>query len=466
MLILRYGGRLQIQQWAYVMVDETEQTNPVVIDMQENMQSMREAWPGLGSEERRRLFFLLPRIEAEDFFLDMSPSEQAEMLHDLPRLQKRSWVRLLAPDDAADLIQQFPHDEREQCLNLLDNDTRTDVVALLTYAEDEAGGLMNPRFVRLRPDVTVDVAVRYLRTQARKQVEHISYAYVINSDDTLLGTVSFRDLLLSPPDRLVSQVMETDLITLPENLDQEEVSRRFSQYGLKALPVVDDQGHIKGIVTLDDVVEVVQQEATEDIQKLGGMEALDAPYFQITFFKMVKKRAGWLTILFLSEMLTATAMAYFEHEIEKAVVLALFIPLVMSSGGNSGSQATTLIIRAMALGEVKLREWWRVFLREAAAGLTLGAILGCIGIMRILLWPTRDTLYGIHYGRIALTIGCSLIGIVGWGTLVGSMLPFLLKRLGFDPASASAPFVATLVDVTGIVIYFTVASLFLGGILL
>lgn len=449
------------------MVDETEQTNPVVIDLQENnMQSLRETWPGLGNEERRRIFFLLPRTEAEDFFLDMSPPEQAEMLHDVPRLQRRSWVRLLAPDDAADLIQQVPQEERESWLNLLDHDTRTDVVALLTYAEDEAGGIMNPRFVRLRPDVTVDVAVRYLRTQARKQVENISYAYVINSEDKLLGTVSFRDLLLSPPDRLVSQVMETDLITLPENLDQEEVSRRFSQYGLKALPVVDDEGHIKGIVTIDDVVEVVQQEATEDIQKLGGMEALDAPYFQISFREMIKKRAGWLMILFLSEMFTATAMGFFEKEIEKAVVLALFIPLIISSGGNSGSQATTLIIRAMALGEVKLYEWWRVFFRELASGLTLGCILGSIGIMRIMLWPTRATLYGPHFGLIALTIGMSLVGIVTWGTLMGSMLPFLLRRLGFDPASASAPFVATLVDVTGIVIYFTVASLILGGILL
>lgn len=443
-----------------------ENFNPTVVDQQENMQSLRETWPGLNGEERRRIFFLLPRTDAEDFFLDMTASEQAEMLRELPRLQQRSWMRLLAPDDAADLVQQVPQDEREALLNLLDHDTRTDVVALLTYAEDEAGGLMNPRFVRLRPDVTVDVAVRYLRTQARKQVENISYAYVINSEDKLLGTCSFRDLLLSPPDRLVSQVMETDLITLPENLDQEEVSRRFSQYALKALPVVDEEGRIKGIVTIDDVVEVVQQEATEDIQKLGGMEALDAPYFQIGFLQMVKKRAGWLTVLFLSEMLTATAMGYFEHEIEKAVVLALFIPLIMSSGGNSGSQATTLIIRAMALGEVKLHEWWRIFFRELASGLTLGAILGSIGVVRILLWPTRATLYGEHYGLIALTIGVSLLGIVSWGTLVGSMLPFLLRRLGFDPASASAPFVATLVDVTGIVIYFSVASLILGGILL
>ncbi len=443
-----------------------DDSQTVIVDLQENMQSLRETWTSLSAEQRRRIFFLLPRTEAEDFFLDMSPQEQAELLSELPRLQKRSWIRLLAPDDAADLVQQVPPEEREGLLSLFDHDTRTDVVALMTYKEDEAGGLMNPRFVRLRPDVTVDVAVRYLRTQARKQIENISYAYVIDASDKLLGTVSFRDLLLSPPDRLVSQIMETDLITLPENLDQEEVSRRFSQFGLKALPVVDEEGHIKGIVTIDDVVEVVQQEATEDIQKLGGMEALDAPYFQISLLEMIKKRAGWLTILFISEMFTATAMGFFEKEIERAVVLALFIPLIISSGGNSGSQATTLIIRAMALGEVKLRDWWRVFFRELASGLALGGILGSIGLLRILLWPARLTLYGPHYGMIAATVSLSLIGIVSWGTLMGSMLPFLLRRLGFDPASASAPFVATLVDVTGIVIYFTVASIMLGGILL
>jgi magnesium transporter len=443
-----------------------ETNNTVIVDLQDNMQSLRETWPSLSGEERRRIFFLLPRTEAEDFFLDMSPSEQAELLIDLPRLQKRSWIRLLAPDDAADVIQHSEAEDRESLLSLLDQDTRTDVVALLTYKDDEAGGIMNPRFVRLRPDVTVDVAVRYLRTQARKQIETIAYAYVIDGSDKLLGMVSFRDLLLSPPDRLVSQIMETELITLPENLDQEEVGRRFAQYGLKAIPVVDEEGIIKGIITIDDVVGVVQREATEDIQKLGGMEALDAPYFQISLRDMIQKRAGWLMILFVSEMFTATAMGYFEKEIERAVVLALFIPLIISSGGNSGSQATTLIIRAMALGEVKLRDWWRVFLRELASGLALGAILGTMGLIRIMAWPSRHALYGEHYRLIAATVGTSLVGIVLWGTLMGSMLPFVLRRLGFDPASASAPFVATLVDVTGIVIYFTVASVILGGILL
>src|SRR5690606_3013948 len=233
-----------------------------------------------------------------------------------------------------------------------------------------------------------------------------------------------------------------------------------------AIPVVDEEFRMKGILTVDDVVEVVQDVATEDIQKFGGQEALDAPYFQISFLKMLKKRAGWLLALFIGEMFTATAMGYYEKEIDRAVVLVLFITLIISSGGNSGSQASTLIIRAMALGEVKLRDWWRVMFRELSAGLSLGLVLGVIGIIRIILWPTRTEVYGEHYVLIGLTVGCSLIGIVTWGTLSGSMLPFLLRKLKLDPATASAPFVATLVDVTGLIIYFTIASIILAGTLL
>jgi magnesium transporter len=278
--------------------------------------------------------------------------------------------------------------------------------------------------------------------------------------------VSFRDLLLAPPEKLVSEVMAKDLITIPEDMDQEDVSRKFSRHGLTAIPVIDAMNHMKGIVTVDDVVDVAEEEATEDMQKIAGMEAMGAPYFQVGFFQLIRKRAGWLTILFLSEMFTATAMGYYEREIERAVVLALFIPLIISSGGNSGSQASTLIIRAMALGEIRLRDWWKVFFRELSSGAVLGGILGGIGLLRILLWPSRHTLYGEHFILIGFTVACSLLGIVLWGTLSGSMLPFMLKRVGLDPATASAPFVATLVDVTGIVIYFTVASLFLGGVIL
>jgi magnesium transporter len=260
--------------------------------------------------------------------------------------------------------------------------------------------------------------------------------------------------------------MNTDLVTVLQDEDQESISKTFSNHNFLAIPVVDENHVMKGIITVDDVVEVIEEEATEDIQKIGGMEALGEPYLDISLPSMIKKRAGWLMALFIGEMFTATAMSHYEHDIAKAVVLALFIPLVISSGGNSGSQATTLIIRAMALGEVRLRDWWRVLNRELISGLSLGLILGSIGLMRILLWPGKETLYGEHYFLVAITVACSLVGIVLWGTLAGSMLPFLLRRVGLDPATSSAPFVATLVDVTGLVIYFTVASLFLKGILL
>ena len=257
-----------------------------------------------------------------------------------------------------------------------------------------------------------------------------------------------------------------EIVTAHERMDQEALGQLFATHRYLAIPVVDDEGRVKGIVTLDDIVDVVREEATEDIQKLGGMEALDAPYLQVGLGRMIRKRAGWLSALFLGEMLTATAMGYYEEEIARAVILALFVPLIISSGGNSGSQATTLVIRAMALGEVKLRDWWRVVRREVFTGLGLGSILGALGMTRILLWQAMFHMYGAHAFLVALTVGASLIGVVLWGTLAGSMLPFVLRRIGFDPASASAPFVATLVDVSGLLIYFSVASVILSGTLL
>jgi magnesium transporter len=281
-----------------------------------------------------------------------------------------------------------------------------------------------------------------------------------------VGVVSFRQLFEAPGSMKVRDLMQTEVVTVSEQMDQEDVGLLFAKHSLLAIPVVDADGHMKGVVTVDDIVDVVQEEATEDIQKIGGMEALDEPYLDIGLFRMIRKRAGWLSALFISETLTATAMGYYEHEIARAVVLALFIPLIISSGGNSGSQASTLVVRAMALGEVRLRDWWRVMRREFAAGLALGSILGLIGLLRILLWPTRAALYGEHYVLVAITVACSLVGVVLWGTISGSMLPLIMRRLGFDPASASAPFVATLVDVTGLVIYFTLASVILHGTLL
>ena len=338
-------------------------------------------------------------------------------------------------------------------------------LAASPYPEDEAGALMHAGYVRISQEMTVEEAIGEIRQQAG-QVEMIYYAYALDESEHLLGVVSFRELISAERSRKVREVMHTDYVFASEDADQETVAQLLAKRRLLAVPVLDQEGHMLGIITSADVAGLIQQEAGEDIVKIGGMEALDGPYLEVTFAQMVRKRAGWLAILFVGEMLTATAMGFFSAEIERAVVLALFIPLIISSGGNSGSQATTLVIRAMALGEIRLRDWWRVIRRELAAGLTLGAILGIIGISRILLWHTLRGTYGPHYAVVALTIGCSLVGVVMFGTTAGSMLPFLLRRCGLDPASASAPFVATLVDVTGLVIYFSVAHVILQGILL
>jgi len=425
-----------------------------------------DAWPVLSPEERVEGFEFLKRDDADDFFLQLSARDRALLLLALPAGERRLWIRLLAPDDAADLIQEAPVEERENLLSLLDESTRREVKRLLDYAEDEAGGLMNTRYSRLRADMTVDEAISYLRRDARSREKTVYYVYVVDAAEHLLGVVSFRDLIVAPGDKHVSDVMRTEVISAPDDLDQEALSKLFMRHHLLMMPIVDAEGRIKGVVTVNDIVDVVQEEATEDIQKLGGVETLDEPYLEISLLRMIRKRAGWLAALFLGEMLTATAMGQFETEIERAVVLALFVPLIISSGGNSGSQATTLVIRAMALGEVRVRDWWRVIRREVVTGLGLGSILAAIGLARILLWQGLFSAYGVHYFLVALTVALSLIGVVLWGSIVGSILPFILRRLGFDPASASAPFVATLVDVTGLVIYFTVASMVLSGSLL
>jgi magnesium transporter len=425
-----------------------------------------DAWPVLSLMERIEAFELLKRDAADDFFLQLSARDRAQLLLRLPGGERRLWMRMLAPDDAADLIQEASSDERENLLLLLDEPMKREVKGLLVYAEDEAGGLMNTRYSRLRLDMTVDEAISYLRRDARGREKTIYYVFVVDSEEHLHGVVSFRDLLVASGEKLVRDVMRTEVVTAPEDLDQEALSKLFMRHHLLMMPVVDAQGRIKGVVNLNDIVDVVQEEATEDIQKLGAVQALDEPYLQVPLFRMIRKRAGWLAALFLGEMLTATAMGQFEAEIARAVVLALFVPLIISSGGNSGSQATTLVIRAMALGELRLRDWWRVIRREVLTGLGLGLILAILGLIRILLWQGFFNSYGEHYLLIALTVAFSLVGVVLWGSVAGSILPFILRGLGFDPASASAPFVATLVDVTGLVIYFTVAAVVLRGTLL
>lgn len=423
---------------------------------------LHDAWPLLTTSDRVEGFSLLSREESEELFDTLDARQQCDLILALQPGQRRIWMRVLAPDDAADVVQEADEEDRGTLLALLDEPTRKEVLALLAYAEDEAGGLMSPRFARLRPDMTVDAAISYLRRQREEQIETIYYAYVLDSQQQLKGVVSLRELVTAAPEKKVREVMRTEVISVQEETDQEVVSHIFAEHDLATVPVVDDDGHMKGIVTVDDIVDVVREEATEDMQKIGGTEALDAPYLQVHFLEMLKKRAGWLAALVLLGFLSVLAMRRYEGLLDNAVILALFVPLIISSGGNSGSQAATLVVRAMALNEVRLHDWWRVIRRELTIGLTLGSILGVIGLITSLMWLSYfDHRGGEHHVLIALTVSFSILGVALWGTIAGSMLPFLLRSCGFDPASASAPLVATLVDASGLIIYLSIASIVL-----
>jgi magnesium transporter len=409
------------------------------------------------------------------------PFDLAVQVFDEPELDRHraAIVRRMAPDAAAalaeamsadqraDLVREMLEPDRAKLLKLLDAPTRQSLEMLLEYPPESAGGIMTTEFVAIPATWTVDQALRYIGEVGRAK-ETVYAVYVLDDQQQLVHVASLRELMTGDRSAVVTSVGDQRKpLSVRPLTDREEVARLISKYNLLAVPVVDDKSHVLGIVTVDDVIDAIVREQTEDVQKFGGMEALDAPYMEIGLGRMIRKRAGWLCALFLSEMLTATAMQHFEGEIAKAVVLSMFIPLVMSSGGNSGSQATSLIIRALALHEIRLVDWWRIAMRELPTGLVLGSILGVIGIIRIELWQHLHLFdYGVHYHLVALTVGLALVGIVCFGSLAGSMLPFVLKRVGFDPASASAPFVATLVDVTGLVIYFTVALIVLHGTLL
>jgi magnesium transporter len=415
---------------------------------------------------RSLLFRALPRARAAEVFALLDPEQQAALLRDLTGAQTRQLLATLPPDDRTALLAELPAAATQQLLTLLSPEDLAEARQLLGYPEESVGRLMTPDLVAVRGEWPIGRALAHIRATGR-DAETLDMIYVVDETGRLLDDLRLRQFVLADPEAPVAALMDHAFVSLHATDDREEAVRAMERYDRVALPVVDSEGALLGIVTVDDVLEVAQDEATEDFQKLGGMEALDAPYMQIGLPAMVRKRAGWLVALFLGEMLTATAMGYFEDEIARAVVLALFIPLIISSGGNSGSQATSLIIRALALREVRLRDWWRIFARELPTGLLLGVILGAVGLMRILLWQALGwAQYGEHVILVAVTIFLSLIGVVLFGSLVGSMLPFILRRLGFDPASASAPFVATLVDVTGLVIYFTVASFVLRGTLL
>lgn len=393
-------------------------------------------------------------------------SAQKRIIQTLPPDTTASLLNDLPADDRTDFLEELPSNVVRELIKLLDPEERKITLSLLGYPENSIGRLMTPDYVYVYPWNTIEEVFATIRKYG-KDSETINVIYVINDKGELLDDIRIRDFILNPPDKKVSELMDDRFIALHPDDDQEAASEVFKMNNRVAIPVISKSNKLLGIVTIDDILWVASEEFSEDMQKMGGTAALNEPYLEMNIFRLFKKRIVWLVVLFIGEMLTATAMAYFQDEIAKAVVLALFVPLIISSGGNSGSQASTLIIQAMAVGEIRLKDWWRVMRREIISGLLLGAVLAIIGFLRIWIWHSvAPELYGDHWIAIGITIAITLLGVVLWGTLAGSMLPMILKKLGADPAVSSAPFVATLVDVTGLIIYFSVAFAILKGSLL
>jgi len=425
----------------------------------------------LPEDEQVIIFRVLPHDLAADVFEYLDLDAQQKLLRAMAHEQVVGILNEMAPDDRTALLEELPSAAARQLIRLLTPEERRIATALLGYPEDSVGRLMTPDFIAVHEGWTVQQVLDYVREHGRDS-ETLNFVYVVDDRGKLIDDVRMREFLLRPLTAKVSEIRDQTFGALNVTDLQQDALNVFRKYDRAALPVVDSNGVLVGIVTADDMLDVAEEEATEDIQKFGGMEALEEPYMRIPLWRMVRKRAGWLIILFLGEMLTATAMASYQEELAKALVLALFLPLIVSSGGNSGSQASTLMIRAMALGEVTLRDWWRVMSREVQAGLSLGLILGAIGVVRVGAWAMigeqylHRQPYGPHWPLVAITVGISLVGVVIWGSLSGSMLPFLLRRIGADPATSSAPFVATLVDVTGLIIYFSIALVIMRGVML
>ncbi|PHX74665.1 MAG: magnesium transporter [Chitinophagaceae bacterium] len=391
---------------------------------------------------------------------------QKTIIHELQPLKTAALLNELPADDRTSFLEELPTEAVRELIKLLNPEERKITLSLLGYPESSVGRLMTPDYIAVQPEWTTAEVLEYIR-QYGKDSETIDVIYVVNEQGQLVDDVRIREFLLASPDKIVRELTDGRYIALNVNDDQEMANQVFKMNNRVALPVVDNNNILLGIITIDDVLWVANEEFSEDMQKMGGTEALQEPYLEISIFKLFKKRVGWLIVLFLGEMLTATAMASYEIALDKALVLSLFIPLIISSGGNTGSQASSLIIQALTVGEVTLADWWNVMRREIISGLLLGTILGLIGFCRVVLWSQIfPAVYGPHFILIALTVGISLIGVVLFGTITGSMLPIVLKKLGADPAVSSAPFVATLVDVTGVIIYFNCAYFFLKGTLL
>jgi magnesium transporter len=418
-------------------------------------------------EEQMALFFeRAPQEMAVGIFPLLDVSLQKDLVRAVSNPRVAEIMNDMDPDDRTALLESLPQDMTRQLLSFLKPRERKQAQSLLEFPKDSVGRLMTPDFLAIKEEWTVERVLDFIRRNGEDK-ETLNDIYVVDDKGHLIDEIGIREFLLSPLDRRTSGIMDRQFTALRAEGPQEDAIAAFKKYSSRtALPVTDGEGFLLGIVTIDDILHLAEKETTEDIHKLGGVGALGEPYLTSPLLTMVRKRAGWLTVLFLGEMFTATAMGFFEAEISKAVVLALFIPLIISSGGNSGSQAASLVIRAIALGEVRFQDWWRVFRREISAGLILGVILGVIGLLRVTIWSSFTTLYGAHWLLIGITVMFSLVGVVAWGTLVGSLMPLILKRLGADPASSSAPFVATFIDVTGIVLYFNIAMIIMRGKLL
>jgi magnesium transporter len=447
-LLLEQDNNTQLQEYL---------NNLNISDVEELIDELPEHGPlfieTLSLNRAVNVFRILDSPTQERIIKKLSGQKVADLINELP------------PDDRTALFSELHGDAVQKLILHLSPEDRKEALSLLGYEEDSVGRLMTPDYIAVKKTWDVTRVLSHIRRYG-KNSETIDVIYVIDENGILLDDIRIREILLVKPETKVSDLMDGRLIALSASDPQEEAINIFRMNNRVALPVVDNENILLGIVTVDDILWIANEEYTEDIQKIGGTEALDEPYLDINLFRLVKKRVGWLIILFLGEMLTATAMGFFEKAIEKAVVLALFIPLIISSGGNSGSQASTLIIQAMALGEVTVTDWWRVMRRELMSGLMLGLTLGFIGFMRIYVWTMFSPIYGPHWILVGLTVGCALVGVVLWGSLAGSMLPLILKKLGADPATSSAPFVATLVDVTGLIIYFTIAVILMRGTLL
>jgi magnesium transporter len=416
-------------------------------------------------EDIPRIFGVLPPEPALNTFEFLSPRIQRILLQTLPSMQAAHLLNSLSPDDRTAFLQELPRATIDELVKLLSNEERILTLTLLGYPEGSVGRLMTPDYIAVKLDWTIEEVLDHIREYGHDS-ETISVIYVVDDNEKLIDDIKIRDFLFVPKTYKVEDIADREFIALNVDDTDETAINIFRQYNRVALPVIDDEGKLLGIVTIDDILRLSNQEDTEDIQQIGGTEPLNESYMHTPFLELMRKRASWLVILFVGEMFTATAMGFFENEIAKAVVLALFLPLIISSGGNAGSQASTLVIRALALGEIHLRDWWKIISREVFSGLFLGTVLGIVGFARVTIWSSFSHIYGEHWLLIAITIFLALIGVVFWGSLVGAMLPLILRLFRLDPAVASAPFVATIVDVTGIVIYFLIALLTLKGTLL